>query len=188
MPGALPHVTSGSRSQCAQRLPQAELWRAARRAGAVPTLETRYRHRGPEKPISAQGRWRVNSAEASAPHCSQRPSSVRRSSQDQRKLTCGLLSADAAGNKSPPHPSDQSLAGGRTGPQPRWARQASRGWGRLLEANRPSKSRAAGPLGKLDFIPSSLLDSPELPCQPLHGGERRLTDTAPTPPPPPGRQ
>ena len=42
------------------------------------------------------------------------------------------------------------------------------------------KSRAAGPLGKLDFIPSSLLDAPELPCQPLHGGELRLTDTAPT--------
>ena len=41
------------------------------------------------------------------------------------------------------------------------------------------KSRAAGPLGKLDFIPSSLLDAPELPCQPLHGGELRLTDTAP---------
>ena len=133
----------------------------------------------PREAISVQGRWRVNSAEARAPHCPQRPSSVRRPGQGRRKRTCGL-SADAAENKSPPHPSDQSLVwGGGNGPQPWWARQASRrGWGRLLEANRPSRKagRRVPWVNWTLFLPrsSTLQNCPASPCSGASCGSQTL--------------
>ena len=112
-------------------------------------------------------------------HCPQRPSSVRRPGQGRRKRTCGL-SADAAENKSPPHPSDQSLVwGGGNGPQPWWARQASRrGWGRLLEANRPSRKagRRVPWVNWTLFLPrsSTLQNCPASPCSGASCGSQTL--------------
>lgn len=72
------------------------------------------------------------------------------------------------GSRAPPS-SDQVGVG--TGPQPQGARQASCGVGLTAPGQQAKqKGRAAGPLGKLNFIPSPLFNSPGLPCQPFSRG------------------
>lgn len=104
--------------------------------------------------------------------------------QDGRNRTCGFFSAEGVRNKSP-HPLVIS-PGGHWPSAP--VGKAGRPWGGA-DCWRPTgqakKGRAAGPPGKLNFIPSSLLNSRELPCQPFQGGELLIQRHCPHPRPHP---
>lgn len=79
-------------------------------------------------------------------------------SQDGRNLPCQVKAASqASGRKESPHPPSDHFPGG-SGPQTQWARQASYRVGLTASGQQAKqKGRATGPLGKLNFIPSSLL-------------------------------
>lgn len=93
-------------------------------------------------------------------HCPPQAPQPNSKNKEGQNLTCQVKAsspvAEAARKKSPHPPSDPVPRG--SGPQPQWARQASYGVGLTAGGQQAKqKGRTTGPLGKLNFIPSSLL-------------------------------